>query len=458
MKMKARPQLFIDTSPLQEDDPQALKIFGETDKYSITPTTFKSRAFESKVNIDLKEKILTIKHKLQETQEALNTKISKIIQPLEEDVAAKFITQAQKQELLGKESLYLLYKNRESELNQYQDKIEIITPLEYPDLSIFSDIYSNNSGNTVFRYGLNSSVLVDTVKSYNTALQQKVSALSQKSGKSNKPELPKTILHPLEIITTIKAISFMVEEKKTALIDIFARDDKEQIQFDIKTKLPETHTIVLYKNNDNNIIVIDPSNSTFSKYLASEMSNLLVSGKLMDQTLRVPTNEIKIYTPSKNIGPNPDQYRDCIDIAAKIAFGLNKNADPIDISKIIELPTIKEITNQKLINEAFITDYGAARLRQASNDKIRNVTDKIMNKLYQQRKSVAQYKDSEELTSKLIENDIDSFKKPYESDSYKKGLNNLITTFCDNVSIIDNYIKQDITLLGQEIDIIDEQL
>lgn len=47
MKMKARPQLFIDTSPLQEDDPQALKIFEETDKYSITPTTFKARSFSS---------------------------------------------------------------------------------------------------------------------------------------------------------------------------------------------------------------------------------------------------------------------------------------------------------------------------------------------------------------------------------------------------------------------------
>ena len=57
-----------------------------------------------------------------------------------------------------------------------------------------------------------------------------------------------------------------------------------------------------------------------------------------------------------------------------------------------------------------------------------------------------------------LKNYIDSFKKPYESDSYKKGLNKLITTFCDNASIIDNYIKQDITLLGQEIDIIDEQL
>jgi hypothetical protein len=76
--MKIRPKLLIDTNPL-EDEELAEKIFEETDKYSITPTTFKSRAFESKVNIDLKEKILTIKHKLQETQEALNTKITRVM-------------------------------------------------------------------------------------------------------------------------------------------------------------------------------------------------------------------------------------------------------------------------------------------------------------------------------------------------------------------------------------------
>ena len=44
MKMKARPQLFIDTKPL-EDEKLADKIFEETDRYSITPTTFKARSF-----------------------------------------------------------------------------------------------------------------------------------------------------------------------------------------------------------------------------------------------------------------------------------------------------------------------------------------------------------------------------------------------------------------------------
>lgn len=42
MKMKVRPQLFIDIKPL-EDKELALKIFEETDKYSVTPTTFKAR-------------------------------------------------------------------------------------------------------------------------------------------------------------------------------------------------------------------------------------------------------------------------------------------------------------------------------------------------------------------------------------------------------------------------------
>lgn len=449
---EGKPELFVETEESISTE-LVNNIYSETDKYSITPSTFKSRTLVKGFNKNFNQK--EIQEGLQIAQVALRTQMDEFTQLLEKSVASKSITQAQKQEFLVRDPLYLTYKTREDELKQYQGKVDVLGGIIYPDFAIFLDHYSNKSNNEVSRYGLNSSELVETVKSYNT-LQPKISSSNQKSVKSNKTELPKTVLHSLETTMIAKALSDLTTQKKTVLIDIFARDDKEQIRFDKKTNFPETHTVVLCKNGDSNIIVIDPSNSTFSKYLASEISNLLVSGKLMDQTLKVPANEIKIYTPGKDVGPNPNQYRDCIDIAVKIAFGLNKHTGIIDVSKITELPAIKEITNQKLINEAFVSSYEAARIRQASDDGIRNIADKIMNKLDQQRQSLSKYENSEAMIQEISQKDIDSFKKLCEPNKYTEGLRGLVTTINDNLSLINDFINQDITLLGHDIDTIDQ--
>ena len=470
--MTHRPQLFIDKTPLKDQKLQE-EIFKETDKYSITPRTFHSRNYQKEIDSkELSKMINRLKFTVTEAQEKLKEKIDKITQELQQDVDAKLITVAQQKKLLGelgKNELYSFYRTREEELKQYQEKIGLITQFDYQDLSIFVDTYQNNPGNVVCRYGLNSLVLVDTVKSYNAVLQQKGPPLNQKSGNSSKTELPKTVLHPLEIITIIKAIKYMQEETKTALIDIFVRDDivkgdKEKIKFDIKTGLPETHTVVLYQNSSGDIVLIDPSNSDFSKHLASEMSSLLVSGELMDQTLKVPTKEIKIYTPGKDIGPGTNQYRDCIDIAVKIAFGLNNYTGIIEVSKVMELPAIKEITNQKIINEAFVPNYEAARIRQASNDEIRKIADQIMGLLNQQRKGLAQHNNSSDVEKIILQQNIDSFKSSSSMpDKYKEGLKTLLSAYKNNEIEISNFkmgftdsidkeIKEIVDVLGEQAD------
>ncbi len=403
--MTHRPQLLIDATPL-EDQELKEKIFEETAKYSITPRTFDSRDYQRKIVVtELQNRIESLKLKVKDTQEKLKEKIDKISQNLQQDVDAKLITLEQKHTLLGKNDLYSFYKTREEELKQYQEKIGLINQFNYQDLSIFVDTYKNNSGNVVCRYGLNSSVLVDTVTSYNTALQQKGPPLNQKSGGSSKTELPKTVLHPLEIITIIKAINDVQKKAKTALIDIFVRDDivkgdKEKIKFDVKTRLPETHTVVLYQKSSGDIILIDPSNSDFSKHLASEMSNLLVSGKLMDQTLKIPTKEIKIYTPAKDTGPGSKQYRDCIDIATKIAFGLNSLdlKEIISIENVLNKPFIEQINNNtfkpilgtvesilpQTVKDLFKPESGNVwRIRQASDDNIRIEVDNVLKNIIQ---------------------------------------------------------------------------
>lgn len=44
-------------------------------------------------------------------------------------------------------------------------------------------------------------------------------------------------------------------------------------------------------------------------------------------------------------GPNPDQPRDCTDIAVKLAFGLNKHAGIIDVRDLASVKAIEQITN-----------------------------------------------------------------------------------------------------------------
>ncbi len=124
--MKSRPKLYIDKTPLENQDLQE-EILEETDKYSITPRTFHSRDYQKEIDSkELSEMITRLKFTVTEAQEKLREKIDKITQELQQDVDAKLITVAQQRKLLGelgKNELYSFYKTREEELKQYQEKI-----------------------------------------------------------------------------------------------------------------------------------------------------------------------------------------------------------------------------------------------------------------------------------------------------------------------------------------------
>ena len=145
--------------------------------------------------------------------------------------------------------------------------------------------------------------------------------------------------------------------------------------------------------------MIDPSNSDYSKHLAA---NSLILG-LDDILIEIiaPSKQLKIYaSPDKNrVGANPDQYRDCIDIAVKLAFGLRKLEALISINDIISLGSIREITNQQDVNDSlfFSSEEAIARISQASNDHIRAKTNKLLEALDKQMASILDYpgKDTE---------------------------------------------------------------
>ncbi|MES2215466.1 MAG: hypothetical protein V4485_05600 [Pseudomonadota bacterium] len=164
---------------------------------------------------------------------------------------------------------------------------------------------------------------------------------------------------------------------KTALVDVFVRDDAGKID----PTNPEIHTVLLFAQADvttgqSKYLVIDPSNSCFSHILAGG-----------NDDIRVCFNKkFQIYKPFGAAGPNPDQWRDCIDIAVKLAFSIEVNAKlfptmRIDVqelaSNIGEIdPTslsasfaVREITNSKAMNDKLpkLVESYPVRVKQSSN-------------------------------------------------------------------------------------------
>ena len=124
--------------------------------------------------------------------------------------------------------------------------------------------------------------------------------------------------------------------------------------------------------------MIDPSNTTFSYILAGAHPDILLC----------INEQMQIYKPisSDKIGPNPDNWRDCIDIAVKLSFALNSNKDIIKINTIKHLlqtvevidfeslansSSIKDLTNQKSLYTALPSDAKEYPLRAKQSSDIK---------------------------------------------------------------------------------------
>jgi hypothetical protein len=272
----------------------------------------------------------------------------------------------------------------------------------------FKDTYSHNTWQSeVVRFGLNINasgvkadltaynggiitLLNDSISHFNTVMQStQADTQSQTSGGSAKsskaPSQQKTssfeglkpqyLLHPAEIYLVQEAINyFRSEGANVVLVDIFARASSGMIKDD-------THTIVLFKNPDGKLIVIDPSNSSLSSHIADSYNIDIFAG--ID--FYVPKREIRIYEGDKDTG-----YRDCVDIAVKIASGLQQHSGGIKLKKIIvgdkieevmdfeSIPVIHEVTNRSKLNPNFSDDMGVVKIRQASDIVIREKIDSIL--------------------------------------------------------------------------------
>ncbi len=218
-----------------------------------------------------------------------------------------------------------------------------------------------------------------------------VKAGSLSTGAYNAATAAAAILHTIEKALITKAITFLVSSTSaTAVVDIFERTNGVAVNVDASGH-PITHSVVLYANGVS-VCAIDPSNFLFSSHLKNTdfNGNLSAAGLPPIETIH---KKLQIYIPDKAIGEGYafDRYRDCSDIAVKIALGLNRNPlTGFDNASIRSHPVIVSISNNAdEIDKSIIDDEISARVKQASSFSAQDTFSKLQYTISNKLKMVA---------------------------------------------------------------------
>lgn len=428
---------------------------------SITPTTYKgSKPLE--FDFDDFAKLI------EEKRKSLNNKIEKIalakkdlLLPFQQLEDAKIISDGESQSYQQQVSNIFTSLDVKKTKTEKQKKALDFQALTLQQLSpdidfIYVEEFTNQQDNSAIRYSIEPHSLVELVTQYNENIAEHIndtvsvsssrkSSKSRTSNKSTKNAESTVELHPIEVLIAKKALDHLTISR-CVIIDIFARNNDATIKFD--GDIPETHAVVLYKNTDKEIIAIDPTNSEYSKHLSSRNNMAKIIEDSQEISITTPRHKIQIYTPVKEkTGPNPDQYRDCIDISVKLVFALNKYQEEIDTKDIASSRAIQETTNSAKINgNLIIEDAIAARIIQASDDNIRSDVNMLIMNMAKQL-IAAEY--SEKLTSTIKENIINYLKAEHAPEEYSKGVISLFESFKKNsIQIHDAIDDWALTLQG----------
>lgn len=105
-----------------------------------------------------------------------------------------------------------------------------------------------------------------------------------------------------------------------ALLDIFVRANGIIKADATDTKFPATHTIVLWKQSNSKIFVIDPNQKTFSNFIVQTLHTL--GNDIHNHSVHGDTFYKSNYLPEP--GRKIGYMRDCIDISVKVGFELNR--------------------------------------------------------------------------------------------------------------------------------------
>ncbi len=374
----------LDLSKVESDisgnAPRVDGIYKETSGYSITPRTFESRTllksdFSGRIASNL-ESLNIQKVKLQKVLSSLTADSD--FQDAENLGVAKGVITGAKTELAQSKNLQKVLVTLKSKQSAVSDLISQFEQLKSSIGIVSTEIFFQDQyqhlnkseagvGPVVHRLGINFASMQDSeiAQLFDSGAHYVPSAASTAS----KTDMKVKLQHPLELFLLEDAVQYLkVNATKTAiLLDILVRDDEGKIIMD-SSKKPEVHTIVLCKTpKTNEYLVIDPSKVSHSSHIAGigihERDFSIIIPKISD-----------IYTgPKDKIGPKPDQFRDCIDIAVKLAFGFEAmQGNSLDSESLASHEVVQMVSNNPDLDKVaptFVTDI-PLRVKQRSDLKI----------------------------------------------------------------------------------------
>lgn len=260
----------------------------------------------------------------------------------------------------------------------FQFPTEIETLLSEHQGYIFREKYSYMS-DEVSRFGITTSpydhILTSSAPVASAAPTGSSSSTASSGSRSSAKWKKSVELHPIEkcaIFYAIREIESSKDSKNVAIVDIYERDPSSGvIREESQTaagaaKKYKIHSIVLKKTTDGKLLVIDPSNSTFSEHLTCFNNDLT---KLGYPLITIPP-KIQIYKPLDRKKPSyaPDAPRDCTDIAVKIALRM-KDEELGSGANLKEHKFITLISNTDVDSSSIWAHTQPPRLKQSSSFK-----------------------------------------------------------------------------------------
>jgi hypothetical protein len=167
------------------------------------------------------------------------------------------------------------------------------------------------------------------------------------------------------------------------VFDILKREESEPKYSEPKYK--DFHSVVLYKDKNNKLVLIDPSNPQFSNWIV--------------KTPQIIDNDVSVSEGTKGFciyNSKHEKKRDCIDIAMKLCLTLETfkpsikeqtNEENQEYSKkeffTNKNLAIKMVSNNKLVypKDFFKGQQPLIRLKQSSDIKIMKKMNEVLDKL-----------------------------------------------------------------------------
>lgn len=267
-------------------------------------------------------------------------------------------------------------------------------------------------------------------------------------------ELDLGTLHPFEV-ELFRAAYVELKDRPSAdefigrspnnvvLVDTFVREDNR-----IKNDggKPAVHTICLWKKRHDLFLLIDPTNSTFTENLKEPIE------KLLNVSIEIsrPRGQKFYASPfaCPLIGTSPETFRDCIDIAVKIAFHLN-NSQAKEIKPSEAQDGINILSNQAAVNGNVVGRANAIRLRelQSSNETDRERAKQLL-------KNNAKYLEFLEVQTIADLEELEGYPKSSLDDSLKKHADTLKITKRISLNKLEqlNHLQDKIDALNKDVE------